>query len=55
MVSFAGLDFIEGQGEDFERALESTGEFLTILDVFSGLIYFSLIRRFIVAVKRRLI
>lgn len=23
---FAGLDFIEGQGEDFERALESTGE-----------------------------
>ena len=22
---FAGLDFIEGQGEDFERALENTG------------------------------
>lgn len=35
---FAGLDFIEGQGEDFERALESTGEFifeLWILRLFS--------------------
>lgn len=31
---FAGLDFIEGQGEDFERALESTGEFLAFFDVF---------------------
>lgn len=50
MVSFAGLDFIEGQGEDFERALESTGEFLTLLSVFTDLIYFSLIRRFMVTV-----
>ncbi|XP_045469451.1 synaptic vesicle glycoprotein 2C-like isoform X2 [Harmonia axyridis] len=41
LLDFDGLDFIEGQGEDFERALESTGfgKFHFTLLTVCGLIY----------------